>query len=170
MRILHSKWTYVALSGLTIIGILIFSVYAFRVFERSLYPRSDYGLRSIASAEEQYRQMFPERGYSGTLRELGTPADGCPASNLPPLTSACLIDFVLANASSPATAKSGYFYTYIPGPPNAKGIIESYSIHGDPATPQAGARHFFIDETGVLRVERDKPASKDSPVIKDDEY
>jgi hypothetical protein len=164
MRILHSKWTYVALSGLTIIGILIFSVYAFRAVERDLYPRPDYGVQTISTAEEQYRQSFPKRGYSRTLRELGSPADGCPASNLLPPTSACLIDFVLANASSPATAKSGYFYTYIPGPPNAKGIIESYTVHGDPATPQAGVRHFFIDETGVMRVDRGKPASKDSPI------
>jgi hypothetical protein len=99
---------------------------------------------------------------------LGSPADGCPTANLPPPTAACLIDFALANASSPATAKSGYFFTYIPGPSNAKGIIESYTVHGDPATLQSGARHFFIDETGVMRVEHGKPADKNSPAIDDE--
>jgi hypothetical protein len=58
MQILRNKWTYIALSGLTIIG-LVFSVYAFRALERSFYPRTHYGLRTIASAEEQYRQSFP---------------------------------------------------------------------------------------------------------------
>jgi len=166
MRILRNKWTYAALGGFMIIGILLFSVYAFRAVERSFYPRTFNGLQVIHVAEEQYRQSYPERGYSRTLRELGSDANGCPPSTPPP-TAACLIDFALANASSPATAKSGYFYTYIAGPPNAHGIIESYTVHGDPATPQTGAPHFFIDETGVLRVERDKPASKDSPAQKD---
>jgi hypothetical protein len=103
---------------------------------------------------------YPQRGYSRTLRELGC-SDRYENSGP---SSACLIDHVLANASSAAKAKSGYFYTYVAGPQNPQGVVESYSVHGDPATAQSGTNHFYTDETGIIRIERNRPADKSSPV------
>ena len=119
---------------------------------------------TINLAEQQYKSAYPQRGYSRTLGELGPGSrEWCSAP--PNESAACLINPYLANATSAASAKTGYFYTYVPGPPNAQGMIESYSVHRDPANPHTGIYHYYGDETGVIRVERDRPAGKDSPVI-----
>jgi type IV pilus assembly protein PilA len=64
---------------------------------------------------------------------------------LPTSTAADLLDQVLAPASGNAT-KSGYTFTYT----SATGSV--YTILGDPVTVnQTGVRHFFTDQSGVLR-------------------
>jgi len=41
-----------------------------------------------------------------------------------------------------------------------------YTINADPAaTGSTGMRHFFIDQTGVIRSERDRPATEKSPPL-----
>jgi hypothetical protein len=126
-------------------------------------PAAD-GLQTIHVAEKVYKMNFPQRGFSRTLAELGPGDMGCPSP--PTESAACLIDLSLATSS--AIAKSGYIYTYVPGPPNAQGMIESYSVRRDPAAPQFGMNHYYIDQTGIERVERDKPAGKDSPIKQPD--
>jgi len=62
-----------------------------------------------------------------------------------------LIDTVFSSATSAATAKSGYFYTYgvVPGPPATFTTVAAPAIgSGITAT---GSRAFFIDESGVIR-------------------
>jgi len=170
MRIFNNKYFLATLIGLAVVGIVIvLSVYAFHAVERSFYTRAVNPLETIYVAEEQYKQSFPQRGYSRTLGELGgLRGNDCAGPDLPTPLAACLIDQALAHATSPANAKGGYFYTSIAGPPNAKGTIESYSVHSDPATSQSGRNHFYTDETGIIRVEQDKPAGKGSPVKKPD--
>jgi len=85
-------------------------------------------------------------GFSGTLMDLGA-SKGCAP---PKLDSACQIDDVLANANTPATAKSGYFYTYVP---NNNGVLNiSFTLNGDPALRgSTGERSFFTDQSGIIR-------------------
>jgi type IV pilus assembly protein PilA len=46
---------------------------------------------------------------------------------------------------------SGYLFEYGPGP-DQDGAIVSYEVHADPVTPGAtGQRHFFTDQTGIIR-------------------
>jgi type IV pilus assembly protein PilA len=170
MRIFNNKYFLAILIGLAVVGIVfVLSVYASHAVERSFYTRAVNPLETIYVAEEQYKQSFPQHGYSRTLGELGGPGgNDCAGPDPPTPLAACLIDQVLANATSPASAKSGYFYTYIAGQSNAQGIVESYSVHSDPATPQSDRNHFYTDETGIIRVEQDKPAGKGSPIKKTD--
>ncbi len=163
MTILNRKWIYSVVIGVVLVGGIALAPYLFHMVERQFYAKPGDPLGTINAAEETYRSVYPKRGYSRTLAELSGTNCGTPTE-----TSACLIDQALANATSAASAKSGYVYTYVTGPPNAEGVIESYSVHGDPATNKSGANHFYTDQTGVIRIKSGKPADKDSPIRKSD--
>ncbi len=75
------------------------------------------------------------------------------APSLAALNTNGLIDSVFANATSPATAKNGYYFIYdsfVPGATPASftttAEASDYSLLAG-----TGTRSFFIDETGVLR-------------------
>ena len=74
----------------------------------------------------------------------------------------CSIDDALA-----AGSKSGYDFTYAPGERDSTGKIMTYTIHADPVTGSTGTNHYFTDQTGVIRQEKDGPASEQSPPIGD---
>ena len=65
-------------------------------------------IRTVNIAQVSYGSTYPSMGYSSSMATLGPPATtGCPASG-PVAVNACLIDFALASATAPATAKSGF--------------------------------------------------------------
>jgi type IV pilus assembly protein PilA len=74
-----------------------------------------------------------------------------------------LMDPVLANATAAATAKSGYFFTYVganatPAVGGCTGFL-NYTIVAQPVTVgQTGQRGFFSDESGVIRYTTDGSA------------
>ena len=78
--------------------------------------------------------------------------------------AALLIDPLLAGAVSAATAKSGYFFTYVGAtatPANAAGCtgFQTYTVVGVPANiGQTGQRGFFSDQSGVIRYTTDGTA------------
>ena len=111
-------------------------------------------LRNITTANVVYSTAYGI-GYSALLSYLGGPAG--PASS----TNAQLIDPILSGG-----AKSGYAYTYTAGPPNALGMIDSYSIAADPLVPgRTGTRYFFVNESGVIRANATVPATvADNPI------
>jgi type IV pilus assembly protein PilA len=102
-------------------------------------------LRSINTAEVIYYSEYPGTGYSADLPSLGAAgASPCVAAT----TSACLIDDVVATATTAVTAKSGYFFTYTPGAVAGT----TYTVLATPATfGSTGQRYFFTDESGVIR-------------------
>jgi type IV pilus assembly protein PilA len=74
--------------------------------------------------------------------------------------AAQLIDPVLANATSAATAKAGYYFTYVGATPTpAVGGctgFQTYTLVGQPATfGQTGQRGFYSDQSGVIRYSTD---------------
>lgn len=88
-------------------------------------------------------------GFSNLLSDLGT-AGTCATGGASTSTATCLIDNTLANATTPALAKSGYFFTY--APTVTGGVNTGFTIGGDPATTgQTGSRAFCSDQTGVIR-------------------
>jgi type IV pilus assembly protein PilA len=108
-------------------------------------------IRTVNIAQVSYGSTYPSMGYSSSMATLGPPATtGCPASG-PVAVNACLIDFALASATAPATAKSGYYFVVgVPagGPPN-----RGYTVGGAPAAfNQSGVRGFCSNEDGVIRV------------------
>ena len=92
-------------------------------------------------------------GFPATLATMGPPVNGC--------TTADLIDSVLVTGS-----KRGYTFTYAAGDADGDGRMDTYTVTAIPSNVgTTGQRHFFVDQTGVIRVEMNQPASADSPPI-----
>ena len=119
-------------------------------------------IRTINTSEVTYATTFPSIGFAPTLTALGSGGTAACGSAAPSSTAACLIDEVLSNATTSATPKSGYYFTYavVAGSPST-----SYTLLSDPASAQSGTRHFFSDQSGVIRYNGAAAASAtDSPI------
>ena len=96
-------------------------------------------LHAINTACANYSSTY-SMGYPTTLTNLG------PAST-PSSASADLLDAVLA-----AGTKSGYTFAYSAGSPDTGGVINSYTITGNPLIPgSSGNRRFYSDQSFVIR-------------------
>jgi type IV pilus assembly protein PilA len=107
------------------------------------------GIRTINTAEVSYFSTY--QTYSPTLVTLGPggPTAVCP--NPPVAATACLIDGVLAAASTVATAKSGYVFT-------EAGNNTAYTTEANPATINTtGVRSFCSVEDAVVRFQNPGP-------------
>jgi len=101
-------------------------------------------IRTINTAEVTYNSSYPTVGFSADLVSLGGPA-GAACVSLS--TNACLIDSVLANASTVAKAKSGYVFAVV-------GTSTTYWAGTRPATANTtGVRGFCSEEDAVVRVD-----------------
>lgn len=109
-------------------------------------------LRTLNTACVSYAVAYAI-GYPQALGNLGP-------SKLLDRNGAGLVDRSLASGS-----KDGYQFTYSPGA-IAAGRVPSYALHADPlgaATP--GMRHFFTDQTGIIRVNASARARLTDPPI-----
>ena len=105
-------------------------------------------LRTFNTAIVTYAAKCPEQGYPRSSTQLGPGPGDC--------TGAGLVSNVMA---APNPRNSGYIFFYQPAVPNANGEITSYGIYADPAVPNStGRRHFYTDESGVIRGELSKTA------------
>ena len=101
-------------------------------------------LRSLNTAEVTYSSTYPDVGFSSTLTDLG---DGGVSPCVATSTTACLVDAVVANSET--TAKSGYLTIYTPAGNTPE---TAYTLEAVPQnTGQSGQRHFFTDQSGVIR-------------------
>ena len=115
-------------------------------------------LRILNTALVNYAQTYGN-GFPADIRALGPPEAGAQ----PSAGAAGLIDEVLVTG-----LKSGYVFRYTYSAPDEHGASASYTITADPVKPgSTGLRHFFTDETGVIRTERDRPATQNSPFLSD---
>jgi type IV pilus assembly protein PilA len=104
-------------------------------------------MRTITTSETAYSTTFPNTGYSPTIAALGGAAPCATAT----AAAACLIDNVLAGATTAATAKNGYYFTYTPGAP-VGGTVNTYTNVALPSVAgTTGQRGFYTDQTGVIR-------------------
>lgn len=96
-------------------------------------------LRNISTAELLYSSTYGIN-FSTTLLQLsGTGVSPDP-------NNAGLIDAVLAGGT-----KSGYTIVYTPLTTDALGHTATYSVTADPVSATTGQRHFYTDNTCVLR-------------------
>ncbi|MCI0350514.1 MAG: prepilin-type N-terminal cleavage/methylation domain-containing protein [Acidobacteriales bacterium] len=110
-------------------------------------------LRNLTTAQVVYATTYGI-GFSATLADLGGAGPATP-------TSAGLIDSVLASG-----LKSGYIFTYSPVDANSDGVMDTYTINADPATPgSTGQRFFFTDQSAVIRQNLTSTASVSDPPI-----
>jgi type IV pilus assembly protein PilA len=105
-------------------------------------------IRTISTAQMSFNSTYPVTGFSTTLGALGPGAvTGCPASG-PLVTAACLIDWNLSQAITPATAKTGYYF----GMGNPGGIpVTSFTVGSSPGGfNTSGVRGFCSSEDAVI--------------------
>ena len=141
--------------GLAVLPILIIAAIAIPNLLRSRMAANEASavgsLRTLNTACEAYATEY--RSFPPSLRNLGPGPQ--PSAN-----AADLIVDALASGQ-----KTGYLFTYEPGPNQDRAII-SYEVHADPITPgTTGVRHFFTDQTGIIRVRMDAQASAESPSL-----
>ncbi len=110
-------------------------------------------LRTMNTACISYDSSY---GSFPALQSNMGPANG----GTPTSTEADLLDIMLAPTTGSAT-KSGYTITYTTGASN-----NSYTSHADPVTQNTtGVRHFFSDQSGVIRANPSSIAAvTDSPL------
>ena len=116
-------------------------------------------MRTIMSSEIVYSTTYTV-GFSASLTSLsdGGAAANCIPPSVPAVASGCLIDGSLASGT-----KSGYAFTYAP----AGGAVNcTYTLNADPTSPGvSGQRHFFTDETHILRVNIAAVAGASDPAL-----
>jgi type IV pilus assembly protein PilA len=146
--------------------ILIIAAIAIPNFMRSKMAANEASavssLRVINTGEITYASAYTSVGYSLALSDLGGSAAVCAVGTGASQTGACLIDNVLALASSAPTAKSGYYFLYSP----VGNAGTAYTVQGPPAIPGVtGGRYFFTDQTSVIRYGlSSQPDSTSSPL------
>jgi hypothetical protein len=100
-------------------------------------------LRTLNTAMVTYSTACPKIGYPKDLGNLGpglSETDKC--------AHADLVDAQLGTA---LPTKYGYHFFYTPQV-DADGLVTKYVLAADPVTPgTSGVRHFFTDESGVIR-------------------
>ncbi len=111
--------------------------------------------RSINNALTAYSTQYPAVGYPAALGALsGT-------GNAPSSTSALLVDTLLTGATSAATPKQGYYFTYTAGTGTPS---TTYTLLSTPTT-NAGTRNFFSDQSGEIHYNDTAAASASDPLI-----
>lgn len=109
-------------------------------------------LRTYNTAIVAFASQCATLGFPPSVRNLGPGSGDCTGANL--------IGSVLA---TPVAMKSGYRFSYSPGVTDNLGRIVSYTITADPiADNTTGTRHFFVDESGIIRASAAEPATADS--------
>ncbi|MGB8540856.1 MAG: prepilin-type N-terminal cleavage/methylation domain-containing protein [Candidatus Acidiferrales bacterium] len=114
-------------------------------------------IRTINTSAVSYASTWGVQFPSSIAAMGGTPGAAAVCG------AAQLIDPVLANATSAATAKTGYYFTYVgsTATPAVGGCtgFQTYTLVGQPATVgQTGQRGFFSDQSGVIRYSTDGSA------------
>jgi type IV pilus assembly protein PilA len=112
-------------------------------------------LRTYNTAMVNYAAKCQNVGFPGSVENLGPGNGDCEGANL--------VGAVLA---APDATKSGYRFFYSPGLADNLGRVVSYTITADPITDNTTrTRHFFVDESGVIRVSSGVPATVESPPL-----
>ena len=103
-------------------------------------------------------------GFSNALADLGANGGACATGGPPTSTQTCLIDDVLAKASTAANPKSGYYFNYSPTKNGTSNT--GFAVLGNPAQPgQTGNRYFYADQSGVIRANPSTMAgAADNPI------
>ncbi len=104
-------------------------------------------LKSKAAANEASAISAMRNLVTSQITYSTTVGSGSYATDLAALMAANLIDSVLGSGT-----KDGYLYA-------SSGTANNFTVNADPLTWQVtGHRHFFSDESGVIRVDRNSPA------------
>jgi len=145
-------------AGLSFIPILIIAAIAIPNLLRAKMAANEASavgsLRSYQYAMGAYASKCPKTGFPKSLANLGEGRGDCERANL--------LDDSL---SAEQPIKSGYYFHYVAAEPDDVGQVTSFVITADPVSPNTGVRHFYIDQTGVIRWNTDRPPDVGSPAL-----
>jgi type IV pilus assembly protein PilA len=116
-------------------------------------------MRTVLTSEIVYSATYTV-GFAANLASLsdgGTPSNCIPPA-IPSSSSACLLDSSVATGT-----KNGYIFTY--APTSGGNGTASFKLNADPLSSGSGQRHFFTDDTNVLRVNITTTASASDPPL-----
>jgi type IV pilus assembly protein PilA len=112
-------------------------------------------LRTYNTAAINYSSQCPEKGYPASASNLGPGAGDCSHANL-----------VERSMSLQRSIKNGYVFIYQARATDGQGHVTGYAISADPLqSGVSGIRHFYTDESGVIRYENNSGATSDSAPI-----
>ena len=114
-------------------------------------------LRTYNAAITAYAAQCPQQGYPSSAQNLGPGSGDCDAASL--------VDGVLAQDIA---LRNGYRFFYGHGRTDAEGHVAGFTLNADPVAPSTGTRHFFLDESGVIRVNSRTAADRFSPALSDE--
>jgi len=122
--------------------------------ERANEAAAVQNLRNITTAEVVYSTTY---GIEFSPDLLSLTGNGVTVDQ----SHAALIDEVLA-----AGKKNGFLYTYKPIKTDTLGHVIEYSVNADPQVPgSTGQRHFYTDQSGVIRENDSTTAGPSDPGI-----
>ena len=105
-------------------------------------------LHAINTAQATYAATYANAGFAGTLAQLGP---GGPTCKTPSAAAACLLDPTVANATTPGSAKSGYYFAMQAGITKAGNQVAEFTIGAAPSSfNRSGVRNFCMNEDGVI--------------------
>jgi type II secretory pathway pseudopilin PulG len=108
-------------------------------------------LRVIAIAADTYRESYHH--YPSSLKELGPSVSGGANEY-----AGDLIDRRLASGT-----KDGYMFSFAITM-TSQGSEAGFAVHADPLSASTGGRHFYVNETGIIRWNT-LVATSDSPAV-----
>jgi len=114
-------------------------------------------LHAYNTALASYARKCSDHGFPATTNGLGPGKGDCDEANL-----------VDAELATQQLVKNGYIFFYgAYSRGNRQTRLNVYTIAADPVAPNAtGARHFFTDQSGVIRYAYRTAASASSPPVK----
>ena len=138
--------------------ILTIAAIAIPSFIRSRMRANEGGavanLRDVTTAEVVYSTTYGI-GFSSNLKKLGGNLVLADAN------SAGLIDDILASGT-----RTGYIFTYTVLSTDSNGNVLDYGVNVDPVNPGVtGERHFYSDQTAVIRQNQTGSAGPSDPPI-----
>ena len=145
--------------GLSFIPVLIIAAIAIPNLLRAKMAANEASavgsLRSYSYAMGAYAAKCPKVGFPQSLANLGPGRGDC--------ARAQLLDNSLGTGTP---VKSGYVFHYVAGGPDNLGQTTSFVITADPINQGAtGLRHFYVDQTEVIRWSNSGPADADSAAL-----
>ncbi|HLZ14134.1 MAG TPA: DUF4190 domain-containing protein [Candidatus Acidoferrum sp.] len=146
---------YVQVAGLPLI--LIIAAIAIPNLIRSRMAANEASavgsLRVLTTGEIAYASICPKIGFASSLAEMGPNGSACPEGK-------GQIDGTLALGF-----RNGYRFT--PSTANFSGQAPetTFGWNADPVSTSAGTRHFFVDQTGVIRYTMSGTANAESSIL-----
>jgi type IV pilus assembly protein PilA len=101
--------------------------------------------RSIVTGEIGYSAAYPTVGFT-QLTSLGGTSPCTPGT-----ATGCLIDNLLATATSGGAGKSGYFFGATPSAGSGSTTNNMFYTTGSPISAQTGTKSYCAFEDGVIR-------------------